>query len=78
MRPLVSVLIPAYNAEKYIIDAIDSVLAQTYNNGTSIEVVCVDDGSTDNTLKLLENWGMDVQVDCASAFHSVHILTNIP
>lgn len=47
MMPLVSVVMPLYNGEKYINEAINSVLSQTYKN---FELILVEDGSTDNTL----------------------------
>jgi glycosyltransferase involved in cell wall biosynthesis len=48
-NPLVSVVIPAYNVERYLGEAIESVLAQTYR---SIELIVVDDGSTDATAEV--------------------------
>jgi glycosyltransferase involved in cell wall biosynthesis len=47
----VSVIIPVYNCEKYITEAVESVLGQSYDD---IEIIVVDDGSTDNTLSTLE------------------------
>jgi glycosyltransferase involved in cell wall biosynthesis len=47
MNPVVSILIPAYNSERWLADSIRSALAQTWTN---TEVVVVDDGSKDNTL----------------------------
>lgn len=54
--PLVSVCMPAYNAERYVAAALDSVLAQTYVN---LEVVVVNDGSTDGTAAVLERYRSD-------------------
>ena len=49
----VSVIIPAYNAERYVKDALESVMAQSL---TEIEILAVDDGSTDRTGEILEDY----------------------
>ncbi len=50
---LISIIIPVYNAEKYIGRCIDSILAQTHER---LEIVLVDDGSTDNSLKICREY----------------------
>jgi glycosyltransferase involved in cell wall biosynthesis len=49
-REKISIIIPSYNREKLIIRSINSILNQTYQN---IEVILIDDGSTDNTKKVI-------------------------
>lgn len=51
MGELVSVIVPAFNAAAFVAEALDSALAQTYRK---LEVVVVDDGSTDNTAEIVE------------------------
>jgi glycosyltransferase involved in cell wall biosynthesis len=51
----VSIIIPVYNVEKYIGECIDSVLNQEIHN---IEVICVENGSTDGTLKILQDYSL--------------------
>lgn len=53
MDNLISVLIPAYNVENYIGNCLDSVINNTYKN---LEIICIDDGSTDHTLAILEEY----------------------
>ncbi len=50
---LVSIIIPTYNASKFIKEAVDSALAQTYKD---IEIIIIDDGSIDDTKKVLEGY----------------------
>ncbi|MBR2674006.1 MAG: glycosyltransferase [Mogibacterium sp.] len=54
--PLISVIIPAYNAEKYLGKCLDSVLAQTYPR---LEVIIVDDGSSDRTNQIAESYAAE-------------------
>ena len=58
-RAVVSIVIPVHNGEKYIKESIDSCLAQTYSN---IEILVVDDKSTDSTLEILKGYGEKITV----------------
>lgn len=53
MKDLISIIIPVYNVEKYLANCIGSVIKQTYTN---IEVLLINDGSTDNSQKICENY----------------------
>ncbi|MCP4399598.1 MAG: glycosyltransferase family 2 protein [bacterium] len=55
--PLVSIIIPVYNCERYLAEALESVFAQTYR---PIEVIVVDDGSTDNSANIAKHFAPDV------------------
>ena len=53
MNPLISIIIPTYNRANFIGETLDSVLAQTYTNW---ECIVVDDGSTDNSLNIIQQY----------------------
>ena len=58
MKPLVSIIIPVYNKEKWIVQTLQSVASQTYENW---ECFIVDDGSTDNSLQLINSFTKTAQ-----------------
>lgn len=59
LLPKVAVIIPCYNREKFVKTTIDSALSQIYPN---IEIVAVDDGSTDGTRNILERYGETIRI----------------
>lgn len=52
-RPLISVIVPVYNTADYLDKCLGSICGQTYDN---LEIFCVDDGSTDDSLSILRRW----------------------
>ena len=54
-QALISIIIPVYNSEKYLATALESAKNQTYQN---IEIILVDDGSTDNSITILEKYAL--------------------
>ena len=52
-EPLISVIVPVYNVEKYLGQCVDSIINQTLKD---IEIICVDDGSTDGSLDILNSY----------------------
>jgi glycosyltransferase involved in cell wall biosynthesis len=53
IQPLVSVVMPVYNTEKYVGAAIDSILEQTF---TAFECIVIDDGSTDGSWSIIQQY----------------------
>ncbi len=51
--PAISVLVPIYNVEKYLVECLDSLVAQTFSD---FEVICVNDGSTDSSKEIIESY----------------------
>lgn len=50
---LISVIVPVYNVEKYLNNCVESIINQTYKN---LEIILVDDGSTDNCPQICDEW----------------------
>lgn len=57
-KPLISIVVPVYNGEKFIRRAMESIVTQNY---PAIEIIVVDDGSTDNTRKIIESMTVNIR-----------------
>lgn len=53
MRPLVSVIVPIYNSEKFLAETIESILNQSYRN---LEIILINDGNTDNSKQICKEY----------------------
>lgn len=53
LYPLITVIVPIYNVEKFLDKCINSILEQTYKN---LEIILINDGSTDQSLKICEKY----------------------
>lgn len=52
-KPEISIIVPIYNVEKYLNKCLDTLISQSFSN---IEIICVNDGSTDNSLQIIKNY----------------------
>lgn len=68
-QPLVSVVVLSYNYADYVLDTLDSIHVQTHPH---IELFVVDDGSTDNSVELIQQWIEDNSVSCTFIIHPVN------
>lgn len=62
-NPLVSIIIPTYNVEDFVEECLESVINQTYNN---IEIIVIDDASTDQTPRILKNYESKINLELNS------------
>ena len=56
ISPLVSIIVPVYNADQYLEKCLDSLIGQSYPN---MEIICVNDGSTDHSLDILHDYSRE-------------------
>lgn len=60
-QPVVTILLPCYNVEQFLPQCLDSIINQTYKD---LQIVCIDDGSTDNTWQVLQDYAVkDIRIE---------------
>ncbi|MDL5039750.1 glycosyltransferase family 2 protein [Heyndrickxia coagulans] len=72
-KPLVTVLMPVYNGEKYLREAIESILNQTYKN---FEFLIIDDGSTDNSKQIIKSY-KDSRINLVSNGRNLKLINSL-
>lgn len=68
--PLVSIVAICYNQSKYVIETLDSIIAQTYSN---IQLIIIDDCSTDNSIEIINKWIRHCYINCDFVKHSKNL-----
>lgn len=68
-NPLVSVIAVCYNHKKFVIECLDSIINQDYAN---IELIIMDDCSTDNSVDIIRDWIENYNVDCKFVYHTTN------
>ncbi len=71
-KPLVSIIVPVYNGERYLRASLDSIVAQTYSH---VEILVMDDGSTDSTPEIIVSYGDKVK--CVRQMHNKGQFPNV-
>ncbi len=66
-RPLITVAVFCYNNAQRVTETLDSIIGQAYS---PIELIIVDDHSTDNSVEVINNWSGKTDVQCIKLFHA--------
>ena len=73
--PLISIILPVYNAEKYLEESITSIINQTYKN---LEIICLDDGSTDNSKEIIKHFAKnDKRIKIIENTHNLGLIKTL-
>ena len=70
MKPKLSIIIPIYNSERYLKDCLESILCNNISPEDSYEIICINDGSTDKTKDILDNYAS--KEDRITVYHKIN------